>query len=147
MSDELIIDVEPLGSTTLKSEMKEKGAEPDESWYVQNAPLIAGSEDLDLRRDPPPDIVLESDHTSSSLDKFAIYAGLGVPEIWRVSKKRLRIYLLAGGQYNESDVSRAFPFLTAGIINTFLEQGIRQGASVAARAFRDWVRVHQQRTP
>jgi Uma2 family endonuclease len=144
LSDELEIGIEPLGMTTLKSEMKEQGAEPDASFYVQNAPLIVGRDDLDLNTDPLPDLVIESDHTSSSLDKLAIYAALGVPEIWRIVRHRAQIYLLAGEQYNESAVSRAFPLLSAGTINTFLEQGCRQGASAAARAFREWLRAQPQ---
>ncbi len=144
LSDELGIDVEPLGATTLKLELREKGAEPDDAFYVQNAPLVVTKEELDLQHDPPPDVVLESDHTSSSLDEFSIYAGLGVPEIWRISRRRIQIYLLEGSNYQESATSRAFPFLTPDTINTFLEQGIKQGASAAARAFRDWLRQHPQ---
>jgi len=32
---------------------------------------------------PPPDLVVEADLTSSSLDKLTIYASLGVAEVWR----------------------------------------------------------------
>src|SRR5437867_9425022 len=46
LSDELDIDIESLGSTTLKKEMKAKGAEPDDCFYVQHARLIIGREDL-----------------------------------------------------------------------------------------------------
>lgn len=35
-----------------------------------------------------------------------------VPEIWRIVKKSVRIYLLTGDNYNESASSLAFPFLS-----------------------------------
>jgi Uma2 family endonuclease len=60
--------------------LKDKGAEPSDCFYVQNVALIIGKDDLNLQHDPPPDIVIESALTSSSLDRFAIYAGLGVLE-------------------------------------------------------------------
>lgn len=146
LSDDLGIEIEPLGATTLRSELKAKGAEPDDAFYVQNAHLVAENDDIDLLNDPPPDIVLESDHTSSSLDKFAIYAGLGVPEVWRISRGRLRIFLLKGKGYKESPDSLAFPFLSSDTLNKFLNHGIERGASAAARAFLEWLREHHQQT-
>ncbi len=146
LSDELEIDIEPLGSTTLKSEMQEQGAEPDDSFYVQNAAAVIGRDDLDLAHDPPPDIVIESDLTSSSLDKFPIYAGLGVPEIWRISQRQVRIFVLAGNQYQDAASSSAFPFLSARALTEFISQGINDGATTAARAFRDWVKTQREKT-
>ena len=141
LSDELEIDIEPLGSTTLKSEMQEQGAEPDDSFYVQNAAAVIGKDDLDLAHDPPPDIVIESDLTSSSLDKLPIYAGLGVPEIWLISKQQVRVLVLTGNQYQDAVKSSVFPFLPAETLTEFISQGINEGATAAARAFRDWVKL------
>ncbi|HKS42737.1 MAG TPA: Uma2 family endonuclease, partial [Blastocatellia bacterium] len=96
LRDELDIDVEGCGSTTFREKLKAKGAEPDECFYVQNASAVIGKEDeIDLRYDPPPDIVVEVDRTSASLNKFNIYSALGVPEIWRVKGRSLEIHLLA----------------------------------------------------
>ena len=141
LSDELEIDIEPLGSTTLKSEMQEQGAEPDDSFYVQNAAAVIGKDDLDLAHDPPPDIVIESDLTSSSLDKLPIYAGLGVPEIWLISKRQVRVLVLTGNQYQDAVKSSVFPFLPAETLTEFISQGINEGATAAARAFREWVKL------
>ena len=145
LSDELEIDIEPLGSTTLKSEMQEQGAEPDDSFYVQNAAAVIGKDDLDLAHDPPPDIVIESDLTSSSLDKFPIYAGLCVPEIWRISRRQVRIFVLAGNQYQDAASSAAFPFLSAEALTEFISQGVNKGTTVAARAFRNWVKTQREK--
>lgn len=144
LSDELDIDIESFGSTTFKNEIVKKGAEPDDCFYIQNAALIIGKLDLDLQHDPPPDLVLEVDRSSASLNKLPIYAGLGVPEIWRVYKRTVRIYLLEEATYNESPVSRAFPFLSVEIISEFLAKGIAEGERKAAKAFRVWLRQRPQ---
>jgi Uma2 family endonuclease len=143
LSDELDIDIESLGSTTLRAEMKAKGAEPDDCFYVQNAAQVIGKIDLDLKHDPPPDLVIEIDRTSASLDKFPIYAGLGVPEIWRVAKGQVRIFLLTGESYGEHATSGAFSFLSAQVASEFLAQGIAEGERKVAIAFRAWVREHK----
>ena len=143
LRDELDVDIESVGSTTLREEMKAKGAEPDDSFYVQHAAQIIGKDDLDLKLDPPPDIVVECDRTNSSLDKFPIYAGLGVPEIWRIHQRNVRIWLLVGDAYKESPNSRAFPFLLAETLSEFLAKGLTEGERKAARAFRAWVRKHR----
>ena len=145
LSDELDIDVESLGSTTFRSALKAKGAEPDDCFFVQNASLIIGNEidEYDLERHPPPDIAVEVDRTNASLDKFVIYAALGVPELWRVQKKTVRIYVLSGDNYTESPTSRTFPFLGAKTLSEFLTLGLAEGGRKAARAFRIWLRGQQ----
>lgn len=146
LRDELDVDIESLGSTTFKLEILNKGAEPDDCFYIRNASLIIGKEDLDLQNDPPPDLVLEVDRSSASLNKFPIYAGLGVPEIWRVYKRTVQIYALEDDAYKESSVSCAFPFLSVEIISEFLAQGIAEGERKAAKAFRVWLRQHLPKT-
>lgn len=145
LSDELDIDVESLGSTTYKEELKAKGAEPDDSFYIQNAEAVMGKdENVDLAFDPPPDLIVEIDRSNSSLDKFPIYAGLGVQELWRIHHRRVRIWLLTDDGYEESATSRAFPFLPADVISGFLEQGITESSRKAAQTFRQWVRRNRQ---
>jgi Uma2 family endonuclease len=140
--DELDIDVESLGSTTLKADLQARGAEPDDCFYIQNAALVIGKEDVDLNHDPAPDLVIEIDHTSASLDKLTIYAGLGVPEVWRLKGHQVQIYLLTGGGYDESPTSRAFPFVSGQTLSEFLVQGLTEGERKVARDFRVWIREH-----
>ena len=67
---------------------------------------------MDLAVDPPPDLAIEIDITSSSVDREEIYAALGVPEIWRYDGDTLRIFLLRlDGTYELSETSTCFPFL------------------------------------
>ena len=140
LRDELGVDVESLGSTTLKAEMKATGAEPDDCFYIQNAAAVIGKDDLNLIHDPPPDLVVEIDRTSSSLDKFSIYAALGVPEIWRVAGDLIEFHLLFGNEYAESATSAAFPFLTNQKLSEFLAVGFAEGERKAASAVRSWLR-------
>ncbi len=148
LADELDVDIESLGSTTLRAQVSARGAEPDDCFYVQNARLVIGKrEDLDLDRDPPPDLVVEIERTSASLDKFPIYAALGVPEIWRVIGREVRVFRLAPDRYEESPTSRAFSFLTAHVLSAFVEQGLAEGRRGATRAFRAWIREHRGPTP
>ena len=143
LRDELDIDIESLGSTTLKKEISASGAEPDDCFYIQNAALVIGRADLDLAHDPPPDLVVEIDRTSSSLDRFPIYAVLGVPEIWRLSQRELKIYVLSGDRYAQSPISGAFPFLTSSILSEFIARGLTDGERKSAISFREWVRAHR----
>ena len=86
---------------------------------------------------------METELTSASLDKFPIYAALGVPELWRKRKKVVRFYVLGGASYVEVSNSRAFPFLDSMSLSEFLAIGLAEGSRKAARAFREWVREHR----
>ncbi len=140
--DELDIDVESRGSWTLKSERIAQGAEADDCFYVQNAARIIGKGELNLAHDPPPDLAVEVERTNASLGKLAIYAALGVPELWRVTIGGARMFWLVDAGYEESEVSRAFPFLTAQALSRFLAQAQREGGRKATRAFRVWLSAH-----
>lgn len=79
------IELDDGGVTTLEREDAARGAEPDGSFYVKNEPAIRGKDSIDLAVDPPPDLIVEVDITSGSLDKFSIYRQFGIPEIWHYS--------------------------------------------------------------
>jgi Uma2 family endonuclease len=119
---EMAIHVRNLGSTTFKREDLDRGFEPDSCFYVANAERIRGKRRLDLSADPPPDLVIEIDVTSSSLSKLAVYAHFRVPEVWLCDGTSLRILKLAGTEYMSSDRSVAFPQLTPRILDDFLEK-------------------------
>jgi Uma2 family endonuclease len=79
---ELGLKIKTMGSTTLDRSDLNRGAEPDNAYYIQNQPLVAGRK-VDLATDPPPDLVVEVDITHTDIDKPALYASMGVPEFWR----------------------------------------------------------------
>jgi len=140
LADVVDIDYETLGSTTWKRQDLLAGVEPDNCFYFQNERVIRGKLDFDLTQDPPPDLVLEIDVISKSLNRLPIYARLGVPEIWRYDKGQIKIYQLQGNTYVETSTSLAFPLFPVERIIPFIQQHRAAGKKAMRRAFRDWVR-------
>ena len=60
------LEIFSLGSTTWSREDLQRGIEPDECYYITNEAIIRGKLDFDLNINPPPDLALEIDITSSS---------------------------------------------------------------------------------
>lgn len=116
------------------------GLESDNCFYFQNEATVRGRLDLDLRQDPPPDLALEIDITSKSLNRFPIYARLGVPELWCYDSGDLKIYLLQNGEYVESENSLVFPTLAIRHLPKLIEQNRADGRRAIRRAVREWVR-------
>lgn len=133
-ADELEIEIRQLGSLTLEREDLTRAVEPDTCFYIQNESLVRGKE-IKLPNVPPPDLVVESDYTHSSLNKFNIYASLGVPELWRYRKQSLQVYQLVEGKYEQTDKSLAFPFLPIAEIPGFIEQSKTIGQRASVRLF------------
>ena len=77
LAEELEIPYEPLGMTTWRKPDVEKGLEADQCYYIQNQAVVRNREVLNLDVDPPPDLAIEVDISSSSLNRMEIYAGLG----------------------------------------------------------------------
>ena len=141
LSLELDIPIASFGSATWKRQDLRKGVEPDEGYYVQHAPEIGGRTLLDLKRDPPPDLVLEVEGTRSPLPKFPVYAALGVPEIWHYDGTSIRcLHLARGGRYEAAEMSLAFPFLRPAELERFLAVVAEQGETAMMRTFQTWVR-------
>src|SRR5438132_5726793 len=65
LTEELNLPAKSFGSTTLNRADLERGAEPDSCYYIQHVGQIAGRQ-IDLTTDPPPDLVIEVDISSSS---------------------------------------------------------------------------------
>lgn len=137
--DELEIELRSLGSLTLEREDLTRAVEPDSCFYIQNESLVRGR-NINLPNDPPPDLAIESDYTNSSVNKDAIYAALGVPELWRYRRQSLQVYQLVEGKYEMCDRSLAFPFLPVAEIPGFIEQSRTIGQRSAVRLFRQRIR-------
>lgn len=140
---ELDLDVEFSGSLTLLRSDLEKGAEPDESYYISHASAVRGKRDVILPGDPPPDLVVEVEITRSSIPKRPLYAALGVPELWRHNGQRLEMSGLGkDGSYSQTSESRVFPGLTIAVLERFLSDRQTRSQTEIAAAFRDWVRAN-----
>lgn len=147
LADELNLNLKKFGSLTLKRDDMQRGAEPDSCYYIQNEPFVRGKRNIDLNSDPPPDLVIEIDITSSSLDKRPIYVTLGVPELWLYDGQSLQFYMLSEPIliYTPVQVSPTFPVLTSDIIPQFIEQSLTDGETATLRSFRAWVRQRLER--
>jgi Uma2 family endonuclease len=131
------IDFEPAGSTTWQREDLQRGLEADECYHIQHIAQVKGKIELDLAVDPAPDLAIEIDVTSRSLDKVAIYQSLGVPEIWRVREDGLVEMSLRGndGQYRSIVASESIPKLSAEIVSRYLRLRAELGHTAALRRF------------
>src|SRR5438552_15970677 len=117
---ELNIPICSLGQTTWRRRDLLKGLEPDGCFYVQHEAIARGREEYDLTKIPPPDLVLEVDVTHHPIDRTAIYAALGVPEMWLMKDNHVQPHKLEAGKYIPIELSLAFPFLRPEDLERFL---------------------------
>ncbi|UFP95266.1 Uma2 family endonuclease [Gloeobacter morelensis MG652769] len=130
------IDIASRGSLTLRREDLARGVEPDECYYIQNESSIRGVAHTDLRRDPPPDLGVEIDITSPSSLRIAIYAALGVPEVWRYNGETLQVFCLEPqGGYLMPSASRVLAGFPVERVAQWLEQAKIVGESAVVRQF------------
>jgi tetratricopeptide (TPR) repeat protein len=144
LAEYLDLDFISMGSTTWKRKDLLKGAEPDNCFYVQNEPAIRSIKpDIDLSKDPPPDLIFEVDHTSPSVKKLPIYAALGVPEVWiyRMGKKKekLDVYRLQDGDYKKVETSVVFAGFPAGELPGFVNQNMELSWRELRQKFYAWL--------
>lgn len=140
LTEELNIEIRSLGSRTCAREDLDRGLEPDQCYYIQNEGVVRGKKQIDLNQDPPPDLVIEIDITSSSINRLDLYAHLGVPEVWRYDGSSLTVYQLEDKRYQVCDRSPTLPMLPPSEIIRFLEQSKTMGETTLIRSFRNWVR-------
>jgi Uma2 family endonuclease len=140
LAGETGVDLYGAGSTTFDREDLERGFEPDASFYVGNAELVRGKPRIDLRLDPPPDLVIEVDITSPSLDKFPIYARVGVAEIWRHDGERLAIFELSDAEYIRIAESKVLPPLTSKTLSRVIEESSSLDIVTWMSRLREWTR-------
>lgn len=140
IGEELSLDYESYGSTTWRQQAEKAGIEPDNCFYFQHEALVRGKLTLDLSQVPPPDLALEIDLTSKSLNRFPIYARLGIPEIWCYDQGQLTVYLLQAGDYQPATQSLVFPTLKVQELPGLIAAHREQGRLALRRSVRAWVR-------
>jgi hypothetical protein len=94
-----------------------------------------------------PDLVIEIDITHPSLNKFPIFAGLGIPEAWRYHQRQLTIFKLAGGEYREQAESLALPGATSARLTQLIAEGQRAKRTEWLRSVREWARTLKAASP
>jgi Uma2 family endonuclease len=135
-------NLKSMASTTLRRKSLQRGAEPDKCYYIQNEPLVRGRE-VDLEKDPPPDLVVEVDITHTDIDKNTLYAQLGIPELWRFNGQVLTLFQLQGNQYTQVLVSPTFPWADKMLFYTFLKDCKLIGEAQAQRQLAYWIQSHR----
>jgi Uma2 family endonuclease len=141
--DELNLRIKNYGSTTLDREDLEQGVEPDSCFYIQNIDRILGKT-LNLATDPPPDLAVEIDTTSSSRRRFGIYLQLQIPEVWRYTKRGITLYKFVEGEYQECEFSPTFPMISGAVLMQFIQLAEEEDDITVMRSLRHWVRAMAQ---
>ncbi len=84
------IEFSTYGSWTLEAKNEASGVEPDECYVFG-----------DVSEPVRPDLAIEVVWTSGGINKLAIYAKLGVREVWFWRRGRLGVHVLRGNSYEE----------------------------------------------
>lgn len=128
------LPIEAGGSVTHRHPELAKGVEPDACYWIANEAVMRGVDELDLKKHPAPDLVIEIDVAASSIDRIEIFHSLGVPEVWRVSKSGLE-FLVRGdqGSYEPHETSSCFPFVDRQRVEQAVREARTLGESAALR--------------
>ena len=101
----LKLPLKGLGETTWKRSEIQRGIEADQSYYFRPEKLSAAAQCRganDVASFPNPDLAIEVDLSPSLIDRPAIYAAMGVAEVWRFDGETLTIERLGSdGRYEE----------------------------------------------
>lgn len=170
-AEELDVDTVGFGSTAFQRADLQKGFEPDGCFYIQNEAAMRNKLDIDLTIDPPPDLIIEIDITSPSpkkhvvaatslccfcpldwlacsdgatLNKFPVFAALGIREIWRYDGEHVQIWSLMNNNYEESAQSLLLPVANGTALTQLLEMEPGMRRTVWLRHVRSWVREQLQ---
>ncbi len=111
------LDLRGFGGATFRREARERGLEPDECYKL--GPLA---------EDGVPDVAIEVIVTAGLIDKMAVYAGLGVAEVWEWTPASgiVVVHRLVGDQYQRQDHSDVLPELDLVELSRFVQPGQNQ---------------------
>lgn len=132
-SEEASIDLDGVGSWTIKKELVERGAEPDECYVIL---------ERHKKRPSVPDIAIEVVRTSGGIEKLEIYRLLGVREVWLWEDGALRFFVLRAKRYVAARRSALLPTLDPSLIARFMAGGTQPEA---VRALRRAMRTRKRR--
>jgi len=139
--------IQSIGSTTLLAATGGRGLQPDEAYYLAHEPLVRCKETYEPDKDPPPDLVIEIDVTSSSLPRMPVFAKIGVSEVWRLDRRRrLHFHGLKKGKYYVLERSLAFGFLKPADLMRFVNRRAEIGENAVVREFVSWATQAEAKT-
>ncbi len=121
--DEKEIDYFSFGSTTLKNEKFKVGKEPDTGYAIEI--------DKEL-----PDIAVEVNQTSGSINDLEKYKRLGIQEVWIWDKNdKLEFYILTNNEYIKSIKSKFLNKLESKTVQNYVKIMKEQGERIGKKEF------------
>jgi len=99
---ELGINFIPVGSATRRSQEKGASFEPDESYYLGE-------------KKENPDLAIEINITSGSIDKLEKYKRFQITEVWFWENNQLSLYRFRDDNYEQIDRSELLPELNVNL--------------------------------
>lgn len=140
IAEEFGQDFENAVSNTFQREDLLKGFEPDSCFYLRQPAAVRGKKRLSLTTDPPPDLVIEIDITTNTLNILPIFAAVGVPEVWRYETDSLKIYQLAAESYVGAAESAMLPGVRAEDLTAHIAASQHLKRTEWLRQVRAWAR-------
>ena len=98
--------------------------------------LIIPNKDLDFSIDPPLDLLVEVEMTSSAIKKMPLFAAMSVPEVWRHDGYHLQMFKLVDGFYLQIPSRLLLPGLTAAHVDELLTHRNTTGETKLIQSFR-----------
>jgi Uma2 family endonuclease len=126
--EHLEVEVEGIGSLTVKKQEQERGAEPDECFVFGPVPD-------DEEAFVAPDLVVEVVQSSGGLDKLDVWWGLGAKEVWFWNRQRkLEVYVRGTAAFERADRSSLVPALELELVVRCMGERTQGDALRALRA-------------
>lgn len=142
LTKEYGLEVQSVGSMTMHLEELQSGAEADKTYYIRHEEVVREREKYDPTIDPPPDLAVEVDLSSSSSRRLLVFAELGIPELWQYDGERLVFKSLGGdGKYHAIERSLTFPGLSSNDLQRFVHRRGTMGEIALDGELAKWVRA------
>jgi Uma2 family endonuclease len=100
---ELRINFIPVGSATRRTKEKSASFEPDESYYLGE-------------KKENPDLAIEVNITSGSIDKLEKYKRFKISEVWFWENNQISVYHLTNDNYDKITQSKLLPNLDINLL-------------------------------
>jgi Uma2 family endonuclease len=147
MTEEFLLSCLAGRTLTMKRRRKQRGLEPDNCYWIANAPRMVGKTKFNIRIDPPPDLAIEVEVSRRVINRMEIYRVLKVPEIWQIGPGGVKFHIFDQGAYQIRTHSLAFPRLASDDLPPFVALLDQVDDNALVRQFRAWVRQDLMQRP
>ncbi len=135
------IPIKSVGSTTRRHKNLRLGLEPDESYFIEQEPLVRGRKGTASSKSRYPDLVVEVDLRRPALDRLDAYRKMNVREIWRYRRGKVEFLILSADQiYQKATHSYAFPLVSSSHVAAVISRRNEIDETSLVRQYLDWLR-------